>query len=51
MSDVNILISVIPWQLVVISGAISIGVAMASGWRPAKKATQIDVIQALRQEL
>lgn len=51
MGDVSILISVIPWQLVVISAAISIGVAMVSGWRPARKATQIDVIQALRQEL
>lgn len=51
MSDVSILISVIPWQLVVISAIISIGVAMISGWRPARKATQIDVIQALRQEL
>ena len=49
--DFNILISVIPWQLVAISAAISIGVAMISGWRPARKATQIDVIQALRQEL
>lgn len=49
--DFNILISVIPWQLVAISAAISIGVAMVSGWRPARKATQIDVIQALRQEL
>lgn len=51
MGDVNILISVIPWQLVLISAVISIGVAMVSGWRPARKATQIDVIQALRQEL
>lgn len=50
-TDVDILISVIPWQLVVISAAISIGVAMVSGWRPARKATRIDVIQALRQEL
>ena len=49
--DFNILISVIPWQLVAISAAISIGVAMVSGWRPARKATQIDVIHALRQEL
>ena len=48
--NMNVLISVIPWQLVVISAAISIGVAMVSGWRPARKATQIDVIQALRQE-
>lgn len=51
MGDVSILISVIPWQLVLISAVISIGVAMVSGWRPARKATQIDVIQALRQEL
>lgn len=51
VGDMKILISVIPWQLVAIASAISIGVAMASGWRPARKATQIDVIQALRQEL
>ncbi|PSL40475.1 acetoin utilization transport system permease protein [Planomicrobium soli] len=51
MDDVTLLISVIPWQLVVIASVISIGVAMVSGWRPARKATKIDVIQALRQEL
>jgi len=43
--------SIIPWQLVVIASTISIGVAMISGWRPARKATKIDVINALRQEL
>ena len=43
--------SVIPWQLVLIASTISIGVAMISGWRPARKATKIDVINALRQEL
>ena len=43
--------SVIPWQLIVIASTISIGVAMISGWRPARKATKIDVINALRQEL
>lgn len=42
--------SAIPWQLVVIAAAISIGVAILSGWRPARKATKIDVIQALRQD-
>lgn len=47
----DMVISLIPWQLVVIASIISIGVAMLSGWRPARKATQIDVIQALRQEL
>lgn len=43
--------SIIPWQLVVIASVISISVAMISGWRPARKATKIDVINALRQEL
>lgn len=43
--------SVIPWQLVLIASTISIGVAMISGWRPARKATKIDIINALRQEL
>ncbi|AVK86446.1 ABC transporter permease [Lysinibacillus sp. B2A1] len=47
----DITFSLIPWQLVVIAAAISIGVAMISGYRPARKATKIDVIQALRQEL
>jgi len=49
--DFNLVISTIPWQLVVIASVISIGVAMVSGWRPARKATQTDVIQALRQEM
>ncbi|WP_391204979.1 ABC transporter permease [Psychrobacillus sp. L4] len=49
--DLSIKFSLIPWQLVVIASVISIGVAMVSGWRPARKATKIDVIQALRQEL
>ncbi|MFJ7935067.1 ABC transporter permease [Sporosarcina sp. NPDC096371] len=49
--DMTVTFSVIPWQLVVIASTISIGVAMISGWRPARKATKIDVIQALRQEL
>lgn len=47
----DITFSLIPWQLVLIASAISIGVAMISGYRPAHKATKIDVIQALRQEL
>ena len=42
--------SAIPWELVVIASVISIGVAIVSGWRPARKATKIDVIQALRQD-
>jgi len=48
---IDVTFSVIPWQLVLIASTISIGVAMISGWRPARKATKIDVINALRQEL
>ncbi|MCM3357551.1 ABC transporter permease [Psychrobacillus sp. MER TA 171] len=51
IAGMNLTFSLIPWQLVAIASCISIGVAMISGWRPAKKATKIDVIQALRQEL
>lgn len=47
----SIQFSAIPWQLVVIAATISIGVAMISGLRPARKATKIEVMQALRQEL
>jgi acetoin utilization transport system permease protein len=49
--DMQVKFSIIPWQLVVIASTISIGVAMISGWRPARKATKIDVINALRTEL
>lgn len=49
--NIEIVFSVIPWQLIIIASFISIGVAVISGWRPARKATKIDVIQALRQEL
>ncbi|MGG0644089.1 FtsX-like permease family protein [Sporosarcina gallistercoris] len=49
--DLEVTFSIIPWQLVVIASAISISVAMISGWRPARKATRIDVIDALRREL
>ncbi|MBB4825137.1 acetoin utilization transport system permease protein [Sporosarcina luteola] len=51
LGGVDVTFSIIPWQLVLIASAISITVAMISGWRPARKATKIDVIQALRQEL
>ncbi|MGN7386390.1 ABC transporter permease [Sporosarcina sp. SAFN-015] len=50
-TNLDITFSIIPWQLVIIASVISITVAMVSGWRPARKATKIDVIQALRQEL
>lgn len=48
-TDMSIIVSYIPWQLVLIAAVISIGVAVLSGWRPARKATQIDVIQALKE--
>ena len=43
--------SYIPVSLVLISAGISIGVAMISGFRPAVKATNINVLSALRREL
>ncbi len=51
LGGMDVTFSIIPWQLVLIASTISILVAMISGWRPARKATKIDVIQALRQEL
>lgn len=51
LSDMDITFSLIPLNLVVVAGAISLIVAILSGWRPARKATKIEVIQALRQEL
>lgn len=47
----GMVLSYIPIELTVVSIAISLGVAILSGVRPAKKATQIEVMQALRQEL
>ncbi|MGD6816959.1 ABC transporter permease [Metabacillus sp. 113a] len=44
-------ISYIPLSLVLIASAISIGVAILSGLRPAVKATNIDVLSALRREI
>ncbi|MCM3162757.1 ABC transporter permease [Metabacillus litoralis] len=50
-SEIDFTFSYIPISLVVISVAISIGVAMISGLRPAVKATNINVLAALRREL
>lgn len=47
----DITFSSIPIGLVVTAACISIFVAILSGFRPARKATRIEVIQALRQEL
>lgn len=50
-SDVELTFSYIPWELVLAAAVISIGVALISGVRPARKATKIEVMQALRQEM
>lgn len=43
--------SAIPWTLVVIAVAICLIVTIISGSRPAKKATKIDVLKAMRREI
>lgn len=47
----NITLSYVSPSLVFIAAFISFGVAVLSGWRPARKATKTEVVQALRQEL
>ncbi|MGP1909016.1 ABC transporter permease [Metabacillus sp. JX24] len=51
MEGVDITFSYIPLSLVLIAGGISLGVALISGLRPAVKATNINVLSALRREL
>ncbi len=51
LASYDITFSLIPVSLVIIAGGISLLVAILSGWRPARKATKIEVINALRQEL
>ncbi|GIO27208.1 ABC transporter permease [Ornithinibacillus bavariensis] len=43
--------SAIPWSLVLISVVICLIVTVISGMRPAKRATQIDVLKAMRREI
>jgi acetoin utilization transport system permease protein len=43
--------SAIPWSLVVIAVGICLVVTILSGMRPAKRATQIDVLKAMRREI
>lgn len=50
-SSIDFVFSYIPFSLVLIASAISIGVAMISGFRPAAKATNINVLSALRREM
>ncbi|WP_281974794.1 ABC transporter permease [Halobacillus litoralis] len=49
--DTVIQLSYIPPYLVLLCVALSIGVAMLSGMKPAKKATNIDVLRALRRDI
>ncbi|TMW73383.1 ABC transporter permease [Alteribacter natronophilus] len=46
----NITFSAIPAELVLIAGLISVAVATVSGYRPALRATRVNVLQALRRE-
>ncbi|QTM98093.1 FtsX-like permease family protein [Sediminibacillus dalangtanensis] len=43
--------SMIPWSLVLIAASICLLVTVLSGLRPAKRATQIDVLKAMRREV
>lgn len=43
--------SYIPVSLTLIAATISVGVALLSGWLPARKATQVDVLNALRRDV
>jgi acetoin utilization transport system permease protein len=43
--------SAIPWSLVLIAVGICLVVTVLSGMRPAKRATQIDVLKAMRREI
>ena len=43
--------SVIPWSLIAIAISICLVVTIVSGARPAKRATQIDVLKAMRRDL
>ena len=47
--DFKFTFSLIPPSLIIIASAISLTVAILSGWRPARKATKIEVVQALQQ--
>ncbi|KAB8137972.1 ABC transporter permease [Gracilibacillus oryzae] len=43
--------SAIPWSLVAISTAICLIVTILSGLKPARRATQVDVLKAMRREI
>jgi acetoin utilization transport system permease protein len=45
------MLSYIPWSLTAIAVTICMGVTLISGWRPAAKATTVDVLKALRRDV
>lgn len=47
----GLMLSYIPWTLTLISIAICLLVTIFSGWRPAQRATKVDVLQAMRREI
>ena len=47
--DFTFTFSLIPPSLIIVASAISLTIAILSGWRPARKATKIEVIKALQQ--
>ncbi|MDM5315282.1 ABC transporter permease [Fictibacillus sp. b24] len=47
----DFILSYIPWSLTVIAVTICMGVTLLSGWRPAAKATTVDVLKALRRDV
>lgn len=49
--EAAIQLSFIPPYLAVACVILSIGIAMISGWKPANKATRIDVLRALRRDI
>ncbi|MBP1989089.1 ABC transporter permease [Paenibacillus eucommiae] len=50
-SPEGLIFSYIPWSLSLLCIAISFGVAVLSGVRPARRATQVDVLKALRRDI
>lgn len=47
----GLVLSYIPWTLTLTSVAICLLVTMFSGWRPAQRATRVDVLKAMRREV